>query len=539
MGKFPWRGTMSLKLTNQEELFTADKTMETYLAPGSPMAIFSGEIYPLFRDEDFKEMYSDKGRNGISPAFLAMVTLLQYREDLSDVEAQYACSMRIDWKIALRKPLEEKIEYDPSTLCYFRRRLKENEALCLVFDKLIQLAKQKGFIKKKTKQRVDATHIIAHVNRISTTDLLFRAVKCVVEEIETKTPEMYEKEVPEEIKERYANEFSSFGMSKAKRADKQVEIVEEGLYLAAICERLSEAERNEYVQLAIMEKIFEENIIIRKKEVGSKVFIEVDEIEKPKQTIFNPRDPEVKLGIKGKTSWVGSKCHIVETAEEEGVNIITDMIYQPANEGDNKILDKLEANNNRTGMEVDKLFCDSNYLSGNKIAEYESNGKKLMGYFQGEGSKKPEGFKVSDFRIDMEKRIAVCPAKQETKDFAGEGEDDIKVRFDKRICGPCPYFDQCVGPGKKKKKRTLCITKYHDYIQNRRDEQKMHEFRSQMKVRARIEGTISEAVRFHGLRFKKYKGAVGDALQFYMTGAAINLKRILRALGERARECSA
>jgi transposase len=217
---------MSLKLTDQEELFTADKMMGTYLAPGSPMDIFGREIYPLFKDEDFKDMYSNKGRNGKSPAFLSMVTLLQYRESMSDVEAQYACNMRIDWKIALRKPMEEKIEFDPSTLCYFRRRLVENEALSMVFDKTVELAQEKGFIKKRTSQRVDATHIIAHVNRISTTDLLFRAVKCVVEEIEARNPEMYEKEVPEEIKERYANDFSSFGMSKAKRADKQAEIVE-------------------------------------------------------------------------------------------------------------------------------------------------------------------------------------------------------------------------------------------------------------------------------------------------------------------------
>ena len=528
---------MSLKLTNQEELFTADKMMEKYLAPESPMKIFSEEIYPLFKDEDFKDMYSSKGRNGISPAFLAMVTLLQFRESLSDVEAQNACNMRIDWKIALRKPLEEKIEFDPSTLCYFRRRLKENEALSLIFDKMVQLAKEKGFIKKKTNQRVDATHVIAHVNRISTTDLLFRTVKCVVEELATKNPELYEREVPEDVKERYENDFSSFGMSKEKRATKQAEIVEDGLCLAAICDRLSDSERSAYVQLPIMEKIFEENIVIRKKEVGSKIFIEVDEVERPKQTIFNPRDPEVKMGIKGKTSWVGSKCHIVETSEE-GTNIITDMIYQPANQNDNKILDKLEANNERTGIDAGKLFCDSNYVSGESIAEYEVNGKKLMGYLQGESTVKPEGFRVTDFRIDMEKRIAVCPAGHATSDFAEHSDDGIDIRFDKQKCQSCPYFDKCVGTGKEKKRR-LHVTKYHKYIQERRNDQKTHEFRSQMKVRARVEGTISEAVRFHGLRFKKYKGAVGDALQFYMTGAAINLKRILRVLGAAANDGTA
>ncbi len=63
-----------------------------------------------------------------------------------------------------------------------------------------------------------------------------------------------------------------------------------------------------------------------------KTLIEVEEKKKPKQLIFDPRDLSIKLGIKGKTSWVGSKCHVVETAERGKVNFITGMIYQKANE---------------------------------------------------------------------------------------------------------------------------------------------------------------------------------------------------------------
>jgi len=522
---------MSLDLTRQDELFTADKMMQDYLETGSPMEIFSREIYPLFKDEDFKSMYSPVGRKGLSPAFLAMVTLLQFRENMSDVEAREACTMRIDWKIALRKPLEERVEFDPSTLCYFRKRLKENKATCLVLDKTIQFAKQKGFIKKKTNQRIDATHVIAHVNRIATTDLLFRTVKCLAEEIEEKNPGVYEQEVTEDIKERYSNDFSSFGLSKEKRADKQAEIVEDGLNLKRICGQLSEVEQSEYKQLSIMETIFAENVIIRKKEVGSKEFIEVEEVERPKQTIFNPRDSEVKMGIKAKTSWVGSKCHVVETAETEGINIITDMIYQPANESDHRILDKYEENVARSQIEVEKLFCDGNYLSGRKIAEYESQGKKLMGYFQKEGTKKPAGFKTTDFMIDMEKKVAVCPARQETAKFTDLKEGRIRIRFGRQQCLPCPHFIKCVG-AVKKKYRVLQVRKHYDFMLRRREEQKTEEFRKEMRVRARVEGTISEAVRFHGLRHKKYKGSLGDTLQFYLTGAAINLKRVLRAISK-------
>ena len=93
-----------------------------------------------FKDKDFKECYSEKVRNAKSPAFLARVTLLQFRENMSDFEAWEACMMRIDWKIALHLPLDKKESFDPSLLCVFRRRLKENKKSSLILDKTVKLA---------------------------------------------------------------------------------------------------------------------------------------------------------------------------------------------------------------------------------------------------------------------------------------------------------------------------------------------------------------------------------------------------------------
>ena len=51
-----------------------------------------------------------------------------------------------------------------------------------------------------------------------------------------------------------------------------------------------------------------------------------------------------------------------------------------------------------------------------------------------------------------------------------------------------------------------------------------------MSVRAQIEGTISEAIRFHGLRHIKYKGLLNYQMQFYLIGAGINIKRLIKAM---------
>jgi hypothetical protein len=51
-----------------------------------------------------------------------------------------------------------------------------------------------------------------------------------------------------------------------------------------------------------------------------------------------------------------------------------------------------------------------------------------------------------------------------------------------------------------------------------------------MSVRAQVEGTISEATRFHGLRKVKYKEEKGQQLQFYLVAAALNVKRIIKTI---------
>jgi hypothetical protein len=177
----------------------------------------------------------------------------------------------------------------------------------LLFERTVEVAQSLGLIRKHMSQRVDATHVISHVNRISTTDLLFRAVRCLVEEVSQKAPEVYEAHLPEYLKERYTNRYSSFGMSKEKREERMAEIVEDGRLVQSVIEEHLHDHIEEFEQLPIMRTVFEENVVITEKTVDEKAMIEVKEVEIPKQTIFDPRDTSIQMGRKGKCSWVGEQ----------------------------------------------------------------------------------------------------------------------------------------------------------------------------------------------------------------------------------------
>ncbi len=61
----------------------------------------------LFADADFADWYPANGRRGLSPARLALVSVLQYAEKLTDRQAAGAVRCRLDWKYCLGLELDD------------------------------------------------------------------------------------------------------------------------------------------------------------------------------------------------------------------------------------------------------------------------------------------------------------------------------------------------------------------------------------------------------------------------------------------------
>ena len=55
---------------------------------------------PIFTDEQFADLFAVRGRPAEAPWRLALVTVLQYVENLSDRQAADAVRGHIDWKYA-------------------------------------------------------------------------------------------------------------------------------------------------------------------------------------------------------------------------------------------------------------------------------------------------------------------------------------------------------------------------------------------------------------------------------------------------------
>ncbi|MFI9848736.1 transposase [Nonomuraea sp. NPDC051941] len=115
---------------------------------------------PLFADAEFAGMFGVRGRPGLSPGQLALVSVLQYAENLSDRQAADAVRGRIEWKYALGLELEDP-GFDFSVLSGFRARLVEHGQEEHIFELLVERLSGLEFLRAGGRQRTDSTHVLA------------------------------------------------------------------------------------------------------------------------------------------------------------------------------------------------------------------------------------------------------------------------------------------------------------------------------------------------------------------------------------------
>src|SRR5467141_3654033 len=117
---------------------------------GHPYLTFRDALGTIFQDEDFAALFPAWGQPGLPPWRLALVTLMQFRENLADRQAAEAVRARIDWKYLLSLELTDS-GFDFSVLSEFRGRLLANGAERRLFDLLLERCRKRGWIKARGK----------------------------------------------------------------------------------------------------------------------------------------------------------------------------------------------------------------------------------------------------------------------------------------------------------------------------------------------------------------------------------------------------
>ncbi len=110
------------------------------------------EFSALYSDADFEAFYPVRGQPALAPWRLALVTVFQFLEHLSDRQAADAVRARIDWKYALGLELADP-GFHFSGLAEFRQRLVAGQAEHLLLDRMLDHFKARDLVKARGKQR--------------------------------------------------------------------------------------------------------------------------------------------------------------------------------------------------------------------------------------------------------------------------------------------------------------------------------------------------------------------------------------------------
>ena len=161
--------------------------------------------------------FSTRGQPAEAPARLALATVLQLPEGLSDRRAADAVRSRIDWKYVLGLELTDP-GFHHTVLSEFRTRLVTGEAEQLLLDTLLTLARTQGLLKAREGQRTDSTHVLAAIRVLNGLESVGETLRAALNSLAIVVPGWLQALAPLEWYDRYSHRVENYQLPRrAKR----------------------------------------------------------------------------------------------------------------------------------------------------------------------------------------------------------------------------------------------------------------------------------------------------------------------------------
>ncbi|MGW0448941.1 transposase [Streptosporangium sandarakinum] len=168
-----------------------------------------------FEDADFAAAFSTRGRPAPSPARLALVSILQFGEGLSDRQAAEAVRARIDWKYALGLELTDA-GFDHSVLSEFRDRLITGSLEQSLLDTILERAVTAGLLRAGGRQRTDSTHVLMAMRTMNRLEQMHETARAALSALAAAAPDWLLTQAEPGRFDRYEVRIEDFRLPKNK-----------------------------------------------------------------------------------------------------------------------------------------------------------------------------------------------------------------------------------------------------------------------------------------------------------------------------------
>src|SRR5215213_8833415 len=300
-GFLVWRLSMSLRLQQPVPPVPDDtaRIARAAFPRGNPYVLLRDRLGPVFDDAGFADLYAQRGQPGYTPWRLALVTLLQFREGLSDRQAAEAVRARIDWKYLLALDLADA-GFDYSVLCEF--------------------------------------HVLAAIRTLNRVELVAETLRAALNAIAVAAPEWLRGLAPAEWHERYDRRTEDMHLPDAgpKRDAYVAQVGADGfLLLDALDAEGVPPEAANREEGAVLRRVWARHFERIEAPPGgagrSSARSRPAQGRGPGDRVESPHDIDARFRPKAGESWTGYMVHLTETRDADAPHLIIDADTTPAN----------------------------------------------------------------------------------------------------------------------------------------------------------------------------------------------------------------
>jgi transposase len=519
--------------TDRELPAETARVMKAAFPKGHPYMTLRHELGVIYANDDFAALFSLRGAPAEAPGRLALVTVLQFAEGLSDRQAASAVAGRLDWKFLMGLELTDP-GFDYSLLSEFRQRLVTGSAEMQLLDKLLERFKERGLLKARRTQRTDSTHVLEAVRALNRLELVGETLRATLNELASIIPDWVQAHVPSTWYERYAARFEAYSLpqTEAKRAVLALTIGQDGCQLLnwlsadPDCAALRQAPAVEALRQIWLQNYSWVDGQLHWRGAGN--------LPPAEQMIRSPYDLASRYSTKRALAWGGYKAFLSETCAVDEPHFITHVATSVASTPDTRLTEPIQQALRDKRLPPDSHLVDSGFIDAELLVHSRQDQQiELLGPLQRDSSWQAQagaGFDLSHFQLDWDAAHATCPQGHRSRYWSLSHnlyqQTVIHVKFAEADCAACPCRAQCTHSVQGPRTLKLHTREEHEALQAGRARMADPEFKRRIARRAGVESLISQAVRAFELRHTRYRGLAKTHLQHVAIAAAINLKRL-------------
>jgi hypothetical protein len=495
----------------QREILDVESVAGHLLPGGGVFAFLAAHRRELFPDEMFADLFaSRRGRPSIPADVIAAAIVLQTLNGLSDEAAAEALTFDLRWKAACGLAVTGKA-FHPTSLTYWRVRLRESDRPNRIFDAVREVVAETGALHGKTRRALDSTVLDDAVATQDTVTQLIAAIRRVAREVPGAAEVM--------AQQCSGHDYSRPGKPAIAWDDPATrEQLVDALVTDAhrVLGHLPEQELGVKAAeaVALLALVAGQDVEPVEDSDGTEGRWRIARRVAPDRVISTV-DPEARHAHKTRSRRQdGYKAHVMV---EPDTGIVTDTALTPASGPDNSDaavgIDLLAGENDQVEVLGDSAYGTGEMLDATGQAGHTPVIKPwpLRPAVAG-------GFTLDDFTVDEDTATVTCP-----NGLTARITRTRKVTFGAR-CRDCPFQERCTTSPRGRK---LTLHE-HDRLQRaHRQRAKDPQFQAvYRRHRPMVERSIAWLVA-GGNRRLRFRGTALNDLWLHHRIAGLNLRRLL------------